>query len=298
MKATNDKNISNNFPKNLSQLSTGDSQKLARESENALHNKNEKTKNKNDLNVDQKTSFNNNTPNLNDENFIPDEEEENLNNFDLSNFPKKGRSVPLPEGAQEIYDQLDDYYGKDQWPSFFRWDAIYEKHNNRFCKWKRNILNEKIEEVFDKNEKKNFLNQIKKITGDNNITKLKFDFLKQTKKKKIDLKFTSTFLAKSPYEIYFEDSAKNKELMKLLLSRDFEFVEFLTTPLHELFDDYLESTQYKEFFEKDEIKYSDEIFIDNYLKLYEIFAQNFVFYFMNTLPNKQRSSKKAKPFEK
>jgi hypothetical protein len=88
MKATNDKNISNNFPKNLSQLSTGDSQKLARESENALHNKNEKTNNQNDLNMVQKTSCNNNTPNLNDENFIP-HVEENLNNLIYLIFQKK-----------------------------------------------------------------------------------------------------------------------------------------------------------------------------------------------------------------
>jgi hypothetical protein len=277
-----DKNISNYFFENLSQLSTGEYLLLAGESEKFLEIKDEETKNQNDVIVDQTNSCNNNIPKLND--FIPPEEEnqknqKNLNNFNLQTS-KKGKSIPLPERAQEIYKKVKPYYGK-KIPEFFRIEGIKKKHKSRCLKWIKKILDEKANKLFGK--------------------KTKFQFLNQTKIKKVNIKLNFDFLRKSPYEIYIEDSPKNKELMqelknKIILMKDYGFFEFLFTPLECLFGEYLKSTQYKKDYEYEKIKYSDEVFIDEYLELYEIFADNFVFYFTNTLPNaKFVECKKCEP---
>jgi hypothetical protein len=238
----------------------------------------------------------------------------NISLFDLENLKidenfkhsindkKKGKSNPLPEEAEDIYFKVKLHYeNKNEIvPHLFRKDGIRKKIKTHFFKWIKKNLDQKIKEA----------------TGDK---KLKFKKLEQNTIANINLKFNSDLLQKSVFQVYNEDCEKNKKLMQMLREKIIsqkekekisglkESLEFLDTPLHSLYNKYFKSKQYKKDFKKikkklnylieEEETEEDKEFILLYLKIYEIFSENFVNYYMETLPNHRSFPTNRRPIK-
>jgi hypothetical protein len=213
--------------------------------------------------------------------FQNSENSENLGN--QTSIKKKGKSTPLPEDIEKIIHQIKTHYeNKDQKvPSLFRKDGIRKKIKTHFSDWIKKLIDEKKFQV----------------TGDK---KSKFKKLNQDTIANINIRFNSVLLNKTLFEVYYDDCEENKNLIQILLNNsNTEILQFLDTPLYLLYNEYLISLEFKKDFKKIEKKINnlkkeaeteeDKKIISFYLKIYEIFSENFVDYFMKTSPN-QRSS--------
>jgi hypothetical protein len=259
--------------------------------ENLLIN-DENLKNENNLKKDENLK--------NENNLKKDENLKNENNFKTyQNFnydenskygKKKGKSNPLPEQAEDIYSKLKLHYeNKNEIvPHLFRKDGIRKKIKTHFFKWIKKNLDRKIKEATSEK-------------------KLKFKKLNQDTIKNINLKFNSDLLQKTVLEVYDKDCEK-KDLIEILLKNsNKEISEFLKTPLYLLYNDYFYGNQYKKDFKKIQKKINylieeeeteeDKEFILLYLEIYEIFSENFVDYYMKTMPNKRSFPTNRRPIK-
>jgi hypothetical protein len=222
----------------------------------------------------------------------------------LINDKKKGKSNPLPEEAEDIYFKVKLHYeNKNEIvPHLFRMDGIRKKIKTHFFRWIKKTLDQKTKEA----------------TGDK---KLKFKKLEQNTIANINLKFNSDLLQKSVFQVYNEDCEENKKLMqmfseKIILENEKEkekisgleeSLELLDTRLYSLYNKYFKSKQYKKDFKKikkkinylieEEETEDDNRFILLYLKIYEIFSENFVDYYMKTMPNHRSFPTNRRPIK-
>jgi hypothetical protein len=218
------------------------------------------------------------------------------------NDKKKGKSNPLPKQAEAIFFKVKTHYENknEKVPHLFRMDGIRKKIKTHFFQWIKKNLDQKIFQL-------------------TNYKKLKFKKLQQNTIANINLKFNSDLLQKSVFQVYDKDCEENKKLMQMFsekiileketekISKFEEFEEFLDTPLHSLYKRYFKSNQYKKDFKKikkklnylieEEETEDDKKFILLYLKIYEIFSENFVNYYMETSPNKRSFPKNRGPIK-
>jgi hypothetical protein len=236
--------------------------------------------------------------------------DENLKNDEnIKNDKKKGKSNSLPKQAEDIFLKVKTHYENknDKIPHLFRMDGIRKKIKTHFFKWIKKNLDQKIFQL-TKNKK------------------LKFKKLEQNTIANINLKFNSDLLQKSVFQVYDKDCEENRKLMqmlseKIILKKETEkenekilkfeefkeSLEFLNTPLYLLYTKYFYGNQYKKDFKKIQKKINylieeeetkeDKRFILLYLKIYEIFSENFVDYYMKTLPNKRSFPTNQRPIK-
>jgi hypothetical protein len=223
------------------------------------------------------------------QNFKYDEIIENDENFKFDK--KKGKSNPLPQQAEDIYSKLKLHYENknEKVPHLFRKDGIRKKIKTHFFQWIKKLLDNKIKEATSEK-------------------KLKFKKLEQNTIANINLKFNSDLLQKTVIEVYDKDCEENNKLIETLLKNsNKEISEFLDTPLYLLYNDYFDGNQYKKDFKKikkkinylieEEETEEDKEFILLYLKIYEIFSENFVNYYMKTMPNKRSFPTNRRPIK-
>lgn len=206
------------------------------------------------------------------------------NSENLINKKKKGKSAPLSKEVEDIYFKLKLHYENknEKMPCIFRRDGVRKKIKTHFFDW--------IKLLVDKTLQKLSLNK-----------KLKFEKLKQSTISNINLKFNSELFKKTVFQLYSEDSARNKYLLhalELTLNQQLLCAPLLaSTSLNDLYKQYLASKQFKKDYQKiekktlelkDEAREEEKHIIPLYLVIYRNFSENFVEYYATTQPNNER----------
>jgi hypothetical protein len=196
----------------------------------------------------------------------------------LENSVKKGKSFSISQDTNSIFSKLKCHYEnkKKKVPALFRRDCIRKKIKSHFMTWIHLQLNKTLQIVFPSIKLKKFNH-----SAISNIT----------------IKLNSELLNKTLFELYpqyFENTNLLKNLKDNLIEQD--LVQITLTPLHELYKDYLYSSDYDEDLEEvkktvlenngmDEKNPEDRQLLMWYMFIYNNFSENFVEYFRNTQPN-------------
>ncbi len=201
---------------------------------------------------------------------------------------KKGKSTLLSEKAEGKYWRVKHYYEqtKRKMPFLFRKDGIRKKIKTHFFKWVQKNLDKRLQ----------------KLLGDK---KVKFKKLNQDTISSINLKFNSSLLLKTVYEVYTADCKENEYLIEKLkqektTSNTKESQKYkIDDRLCDIFQDYLNNKQfYKDLrnIEKDielqaQAEPEDREYISLYMDIYKEYSACFVEYFTRTLANDRKCAK-------